>query len=850
MESLVRRLGLRNTIKNRRIAYAILRLKNVLADIRTRGQRKRIIDELKSTFDTRDRLLDNAIDITDVNTLQRFDDVINPIYRNLIKGETYQVIYLKDNKVVRVEYIRIPQRYGSFKYTYFVRQSDAPPEFHNATHIIFNRSTISPQRLKQIFRDGNTYHCVLDAVIEYFNSLSKAEPRYQRHIQKAESYKAIYPNGVPEDKMEELAKDLRIQLRYYDLFKNTDLFNKNNTHNEIIFNKHSHKNVLSFINNRQNHLEVLSNQNEEIVSQQELNEYSLIPGSLSRISRQGEITIVYTPTKKYRTEIPAYQTLINKQREQLHIHSLSPYSPYADFVKSINLIHSTPVNLSNQTPTSHKDIEKAYYNHNKAHNYRGLLGTIHQFRKLDNSFKHLIKTHLGFYTIKIKQVNHELITKLVGLIPNQVYTIFSPEIETYEPFIQYDLEAGFWGSATHIKWLPGMEKKVIINNNQISIYSIFAGQLGSHEKRIQIHTNEDFANHIATMYPCQYYKNTNTAIITIPHKSPIQDHIYASITSYTRILLFTELQKLNTDQIIRVVLDGVYFKGEDKLTNPLLKIKEIKNNFDNQGETWYSYATHEIPDFPKWETPVPLINNAFLTGQGGSGKTTAIFNDKGYNNPLYIVPTNELGRQSNKHWLTIHRLIGLNCKDYLTQGNIYPPVLVVDEMTLHTEDNINRMKKMYPHSLVIAIGDINLKTHRPYQLTIDFVDLTYRVKDEQIIHFPNDYRSKDPEIAKVKLHLRQMIDDNIPIHSQIEYLKSVFSTISLQSALELYNPTTDHFITGRHSTIPNYKTIHSIQGQTYEERTFILLDLFSIQMPYTAVSRVRNFNQIYLVSPS
>lgn len=853
----LRSLGLRQTLTNRALARNIIKMKSVLRELKTNALRNAVIVQLRQVANETNlrndkrKLLRTAIPVRDNLTHEQFNALFRPVFRTLTEDETYQVIFLDDNdRLINVRTFVRPRNFQLFKDAVFYSNgSGEPPEFYNASKVIISVSTITPERLQQVFRDGIDYHCVFDSIISYYENLNPDTPwktkEYAKRIKLAQHLKSIYPNGVPENKMEEIAKLLKIQLRYGDLFANTRLFPKTHNHNQITYNADSKHNVLSFINNRQNHLEVLTDPVEEIVDEERLVELSNQPNAISRITKKDTPIAVYTPTKVYRTKTPEYQELINQQRAQLKDCGLSAYSPYASFVKNINLIHSAPVSLSNDTPTHHKDIEKAYYNHNKAPNYQGLLGHIHQFRKLDNSFKHLIKTHLGFYTIRITGTSHPLITKLVGLIPNQTYTIFSPEIQTYASFITYDLLAGFWGSAIHIDWLDGMTEKVEGN----PLYSLFAGQLGSHHKKFKLNTTPEFASHIATMYPTKYFKETQQAIITIPHKSLIYDHIYASITSYCRILLFTELLKLNPDNIIRVVLDGVYFKGEDTLSNPLLRNKEI-TMFDGYGETWYSYACNYVPDFPTWKTPTPLINNSFLTGQGGSGKTTAIFNDTGYNNPFYITPTIELGKNSNKRWTTIHRLIGINCKSYLELDNPYPPVLVVDEMTLHTENSIQQLKEMYPQSLIIFIGDINIETKVPYQLTIDFVADVYKVKNEDIINFPHDYRSLDPKIKELKLTLRNMIDNNLPAKEQQNYLKTILPVISYQTALELYNPTTDHFITGKHrKEIPNYRTIHSIQGQTYTTKTYIMLDMFSIQMPYTAISRVRNIKQIYLVYP-
>jgi hypothetical protein len=231
---------------------------------------------------------------------------------------------------------------------FYLNGSDNPPEFYGATRIIFNKSQISAKRLSQIFRDGDTYHCVFDNIISYYEerlscNLHKTTSRmYAKYISKATAYKEVYPNGVPEDKMEAIAEDLGVQIIYEDLFAPYSLTFKTQTHT-VVFNKKQSHRVLKFYNNRQNHLELMKEPILREVDFETLKEHSQRPDVIARITRDGNPTNVYSPEAHYHIRIGEHQTLINKQTETIRHCGLSNFSPYADFVRSINLIHSIPV---------------------------------------------------------------------------------------------------------------------------------------------------------------------------------------------------------------------------------------------------------------------------------------------------------------------------------------------------------------------------------------------------------------------------------------------------------------------------------------------------------------------------
>ena len=96
-----------------------------------------------------------------------------------------------------------------------------------------------------------------------------------------------------------------------------------------------------------------------------------------------------------------------------------------------------------------------------------------------------------------------------------------------------------------------------------------------------------------------------------------------------------------------------------------------------------------------------------------------------------------------------------------------------------------------------------------------------------------------------------------------QYILNNHSSISFEEAI-IEHKAGDMWIAGTHKTEEKLKlagisctynektkpsfTIHSFQGQTIENRkVFIKMDMFEYAMYYTAISRVRHYNQIVLV---
>jgi hypothetical protein len=174
---------------------------------------------------------------------------------------------------------------------------------------------------------------------------------------------------------------------------------------------------------------------------------------------------------------------------------------------------------------------------------------------------------------------------------------------------------------------------------------------------------------------------------------------------------------------------------------------------------------------------------------------------------------------------------------------------------------IEAIPKAYPTALILYAGDIDRNQH--YQCRGGSVvkpEEIWSIPDDMpIVEFTTDYRAKDDALKMMKLNLRAEMkrvytdggmDDTNKIRN---YIRKTFKTIPLAQAITEADPTAI-FMWSTHRVekmIPEHftsKGVHAFQGQTIEDKhIYIAMDFFEYAMPYTALSRARNSNQITFV---
>lgn len=727
--------------------------------------------------------------------------------------------------------------------------------------VITSDDKIPSEQIIQSFRDGET-HCVIEPLYNLWkkmsdNSISPAsKTRCLQIANKIKNLEKTYPNGVPENKMEEVAKVAQRCIVLYDIIGN--VIHKYNETATKSFN---------FTNTRKDHVDlgfITLNNKYESVSIEELNQiikksqWGLHRGDFRSPSgfsnSEGSYAIFnddYNLYQEFNESIGIKNYSINAVK----------HNKLNEFIREGRVINSAPValcNNPNNTDVKHADVEKAYTQHEKCSYYMGFLGLIHQFVK-GNFDRKFITDHNGMYKFKVLECNNKLFSSL-GLKVGLNYLLPSPEIlKMMDSDIKVQIFAGCFGYSFDFQYTPEM----LENRN----YCIWAGKLGmdSEYNTYSFKGDAEWASHLKHELGDNVFYFSDMQMIMIRVKKlsyTTNHHILAFITSYTRINMI-EMMEAVDGELVKVILDGIYYTGTMGDVSVPFKNKEVKTH-QGFGEGWYFPSEINIDDLPEYEPK--LDGNCVLAGGGGTGKSQFVFSHEGFTEVLYVVPSHMLG--GDKHYATIHRLIGIDCQPYRDMYKV-PAVIFIDELTMMEDEWIKKAIKMYPESQFIIGGDIDerqwFQCRNGYQGHFSKV---WKGEGWRFVKFNTDYRSLDNELKKLKKDVRNEMrriftgEDYDTILMKL-FIKKQVKVIKFDEAVSMTN-SNDIWIAGTHRTEKmlkdkgiscNYKgetkssfTIHSFQGQTIEDRrVFIKLDLFEYAMLYTAISRVRHYNQLIFV---
>jgi len=775
------------------------------------------------------------------------------------------------------------EKYRDFRLQFF-KGSDGDCILDDGDRVtIVTPTHLDTKKLIQYFKDGIS-HCVFTPILSKLNmSLENTKSkdsskRLKERIAKVKKLEQEFVNGVPEDKMESVAVACNMKISLFDI-----LGNQIN-----IYNEKGKGGNINFTNTRANHVDegmIALNSDSEYVSNNEIkniykdlisgDDFFMIDGDIKnsiprKIRTLENVYEVRDPNADYFEEM---DKTINISKYRFHA---SKYPEVNEFIKNGRIINAWVTSLSDSIPTGHLDMPKAYTQFKKCSFYDGFLGVIHQWRSGNFSLD-FIKEHIGIYRFKVISCQNELLRRL-GLVDGGIFTLPSVEILYFNSLgLVVEITDGVWGSRMDFEFPDYM-----LNDRR---YCLWSGRLGM-ERPYKTHSfkcDAEWASHLKAEYGDDvfYWEREGICSIRVTNKNiNTTHHILAFITSYTRIQMIQAMMMFNVDDIIKVVLDGIYFKGEKPMGLEWFKEKEIKEH-SYQKFNWYDNDDSKIV-FPS----MTYNNSCCLTGQGGAGKTFSIFNDKGFNSILFVSPNHVLGGKISKEYkcayTTIHKLIGMDCEPYLTDHK-YPSVIFIDELTQLPSEWIEKALIMYKDSFIFVAGDIN-SNGMWFQCRGGTPGDYSKIWKPTlpVFNIEGDRRSLDDELKKLKLKLREyMTSIFVDGDSSEEYLiknwarKNCKLTDYNDAVLSFDN---DVWISGTNRTSsdlllrnvcsgwykqggfisdveqPGYKkrgafTCHSFQGQTVEDKKIFISigDLFEWSMLYTAISRARHFNQLVFV---
>lgn len=766
---------------------------------------------------------------------------------------------MRNNKVIRDRIIKPKDSKKAWEKQFFEGTSSEDTFIGNDgdRQLVTRAVKVKSSSKAQTFRDSPTSSCVFDMIANELNTrielakTPKTKWNYASILNRIPQVQASFPNGVPQEDLQQVADALDICIQLYDVIGNKLL--------ELGASKKRW--VVKLTNTRINHVDnytddtIIETTKEHIkdilLTLRNNNEFYLIRNNRDEpnfLKTNKGTYIVPNPDTELYAEM-------NNQLKGSEVDAIK-YPDLNGFLRSGTIINSSPMQFSKITEQAKLyDLQRAYTQIHHSPFYHGVLSHIQQFRPLTEL------QGAGIYEVLLTKLPPAFAPfKNLGYTLNQYIVLPLPDLlQIRKHGGEFKIIAGAIGSTTDLAFPTEM----ILNKS----YQKWCGKLSQpdnyRETSYTFGGTRDHAEILNATYPTTFWETEQEVEVKIPHKRVLtRHHVLAYITSYTRTIVIEELLKLNPASVQAVLLDGIY--TTDTITNPLFHEKPIETKRWDYTQLWFAdYGTaypQAIPHAHK--TPKPITKNTLLSGQGGSGKTHSILTDKGFHNPLYVVPTLELGKKSgHDNWITIHKLIGQGCSPYHLET--IPPVILIDELTMIHKAMIEKAFQMYPSSLILLAGDIDAKRH--YQCRNGhpnaFWDIFTDFSNIHIQEFSTDFRALTPELKHQKLKMRKHMEkvytdgDYADALQMKYYVEETFPTITLQDAIANASES-DIFIVGTHKVkaqIPSTfqtHTIHSYQGQTIEPPTkiFITTDFFEYAMPYTALSRARHHDQIYFVS--
>ena len=227
-------------------------------------------------------------------------------------GKMIHIVYVIDEQIIRADErgLRNPPDWNADQWFWFINTDQGTvfryKEFQGMVYAYYPTEIISKERIAQAYLDGNV-HCVLDPIRNWvLNRLeTKTNLNYYKAILNKLDGKILktgikkigliekFKDGVPDDQMENISKELGVKIYVKHLFGDEICYGK-----DLIEVKTFH-----YTNSRVNHLDLgcydFYNKDFELVSQLEINEiveeFIDTKTDFVFIKMKGEIFIVHTP---------------------------------------------------------------------------------------------------------------------------------------------------------------------------------------------------------------------------------------------------------------------------------------------------------------------------------------------------------------------------------------------------------------------------------------------------------------------------------------------------------------------------------------------------------------------------
>jgi hypothetical protein len=386
-------------------------------------------------------------------------------------------------------------------------------------------------------------------------------------------------------------------------------------------------------------------------------------------------------------------------------------------------------------------------------------------------------------------------------------------------------------------------------------------------------------------------------------------HITSFITAYQRLNVLEQLDVIDYDNVIRVCVDGIYTEEvicdlknafrhkndiEDKTFRNCQGQSFISNLIEDMaiGNHIYKACGKEVTDYKenvKWEfSNERKHNNKELhIGAGGNGKTHKNLVDTGLVKVLYVSPSWKLARNKENEYgckVSVWARLITDDPEMINIVKRFSNVLLIDECSMMTEEHKLKIFSLYGDMKIIFCGDLG------FQLSCWLGKEMDTTGFNDIIQNNINYRCKDSRLLGLLDSIRTMIKNKVDTDKVnkfvLEYFKKINKVISFNKMKEMYK-VDDMILVGtklerddsktwfpelkKYYCLENNRkycngeivigeepecsnemrhafTTHSIQGETAHHNLFIISDkMFNTRMFYTAISRAKTLEQIFII---
>jgi hypothetical protein len=538
---------------------------------------------------------------------------------------------------------------------------------------------------------------------------------------------------------------------------------------------------------------------------------------------------------------------------------------------------------------NHADMEKAYIKYKLSKYYEGFLGKITDFRPTDK----IVNT--GLYRIENLKLPKGLLrqynNKMKIFMSNNIYT--SAELKFLsDNGATFNITCGAWGVKTlHFDMdTEEFNKKY----DGVKGYAKYIGKCDSHRINKKYYTysyNEQDAQNIANNTTGEVTKVENEICVSYEKKHNYHlGHFTAFITAYQRLNVLEQLFSMDINTIVRVCVDGIYYLGDEVKYLNAFRFKDDKT-LENWGDKFYiSNLSKNTRENYYADTREHYAKQLFK-GAGGNGKTHFNLLDQGLVKPLYVAPSWKLATKKRNDYETYSNVwyyIITNDIEEISKIKRFHNVLIIDEVSMMAEEMKQAIFANFSDMKLIFCGDIGFQAPPFTRDNRKLVEMDETGFDN-VVEMKQNYRFKCDKLKSLIGEIRKFI--SLGVNSKVineyileqlsnrivnnDYVKNNYKINDMilcrsHETKDIYTKMFKHLNkwsilenTREHKNgdiiisdeKPNCKceirhayTVHSIQGETAEHNLYINMDnYFDSRILYTAISRAKTLDQIYLV---